>query len=229
MNILLTSGVDKRKIYDLVNILTSLNLIAKVAKGYYRWNSLQGFVKCVETIPIFDKLSDEYKYEKSLGSMSYCFLSLLKTYEVITLEATAEHLSKYNDINYKSKIRRLYDICKILTALGLIVQQHDEKRSTLHWQGTQNLEVDIQKIINSEPVEFHKDKSNQKLQQLKADFFNNISKAIENSDLYPYNVEEVLKKRRTSSFDVTIVEKFLSDNNQVVLPKVHIPSIEKHN
>lgn len=209
--------------------MTSLNLIQKVSKGFYRWNSLQGFIKCVETIPKFDKLSDEYKYEKSLGSMSYCFLSLLKTYESITLEATAEHLSKYNDINYKSKIRRLYDICKILTALGLIVQQQEEKRSTLHWQGTQNLEKDLQKIINSEPVEFHKDKTNQKLQQLKTDFFNNISRAIENSDLYRCDVDEIIKKRRTSSFDVSIVERFLSDNQQVVLPKVHIPVIEKPN
>jgi len=184
---------------------------------------------CVENIPVFDKLSDEYKYEKSLGSMSYCFLSLLKTFDSITLEATAEHLSKYNDINYKSKIRRLYDICKILTALGLIQQQQEEKRSTLLWQGTLNLERDIQKIINGEPVEFHKDKSNQKLQQLKTDFFNNISRAIENSDLYRCDAEEILKKRRTSSFDISIVERFLSDNNQVVLPKVHIPVIEKPN
>lgn len=221
--------MDKRKIYDLVNILTSLNLILKVSKGFYRWNNLGSFIKCVETIPTFDQLSDEYKYEKSLGSMSYCFLSLLKTHESITLEATAEYLSKYNDINYKSKIRRLYDICKILTALGLILQQQEEKRSILHWQGTHNLEKDILKIINSEAVEFHKDKSNQKLQQLKTDFFNNISRAIENSDLYKCDNEEILKKRRTSSFDVSIVERFLSNNQQVVLPKVSIPVMEKPN
>ena len=219
--------MDKRKIYDLVNILTSLSLIRKVSKGFYRWNSLQRFIKCVESIPLFEKLSDEYKYEKSLGSMSYCFLSLLKTHETITLESTAEYLSKYNDINYKSKIRRLYDICKILTALGLVLQQQEEKRSTLNWQGTHNLERDIQKIILSEPVEFHKDKTNQKLQQLKTDFFNNISRAIENSDLYRCNAEEILKKRRTSSFDASIIERFLSNNQHVVLPKVSIPTIEK--
>jgi len=224
-----TLGVDKRKIYDLVNILTALCLIRKVAKGFYRWHSLRAFVECVEAIPRFDALPPDVKAEKSLGAMSYCFLALLKTAESVALEAAAEQLSRYNDISHKSKVRRLYDICKILAALGLVQPLQEEKRATLSWQGTAHLESDIAAALSGESAEPTRERPNAKLAQLKTDLFNNISRAIEASDLYRCDDAEILKKRRTSSFDVSIVERFLCDNQHVVLPKVSIPVIEKHN
>lgn len=221
--------MDKRKIYDLVNILAALELIRKVAKGFYRWNSLRAFVECVEGIPRFDALPADVKAEKSLGAMSYCFLALLKGADSVALESAAEQLSRFNDISHKSKVRRLYDICKILAALGLVQPLQEERRATLSWQGTTHLERDIAAALAGESAEPQRERPNAKLQQLKTDLFNNISRAIEASDLYRCDDAEILKKRRTSSFDVSIVERFLCADGHVVLPKVSIPVIEKPN
>lgn len=195
-------------------------------KGLYQWKSIDSFVKSIDGIPKFKLLEDEYKYEKSLGAMSYCFISLLKTEKNISLDKTAEILSKYNDINHKSKIRRLYDICKIFTALNLISHTQENKRPVLKWKGTENLENDLLEIVNSEPIEFYNDKNNQKIKKFKNQFYNKITKAVENSDRYKCDEETLNMKRRTSSFDMTIVEKFLQDDSGVVLPNVNIPTIE---
>lgn len=219
--------MDKRKIYDLVNIFSTLGLIQRVVKGHYQWKSLKYFVSTIEKVPVFDQLDIKHKTDKSLGSMAYCFLSLLKTYSVLSLDDTAEQLSTFNDINFKSKIRRLYDICKIFTVLGLIVQLPDVKRPVFRWQDTQSLETDVAKILTSENPKTYNDKNNVKLNQLKTEFFNNVSKAIENSDLFKCSDMEVLRKRRTSSFDISIVEEFLMNSNPVVLPKVSIQAPEK--
>ena len=224
-----SAGVDKRKIYDLVNILAALQLIRKVAKGFYTWHGLTAFVECVEAIPAFDALPAALKAEKSLGAMSVCFLALLKGAESVALESAAERLSRFNDISHKSKVRRLYDICKILAALGLVAPLQEEKRATLSWQGTTNLERDISAALRGDSTEVVSERPNAKLQQLKTQLFNNISRAIENSDLYRCDDAEILKKRRTSSFDVSIVERFLGADAGVVLPKVSIPPIEKPN
>lgn len=223
----MTLGVDKRKIYDLVNILTALSLLRKVAKGFYRWHGLAAFVERVEAIPRFEALPEDVRAEKSLGAMSVCFLALLKGGESVALEAAAEQLSRFNDISHKSKVRRLYDICKVLAALGLVAPLAEEKRATLSWMGTAHLERDLSAALTGEPAEAQPGRPNARLQQFKTELFNNISRAIENSDLYHCSAEQILKKRRTSSFDVSIVERFLGGNQQVVLPKVSIPVMEK--
>lgn len=226
-SICVTLGVDKRKIYDLVNILAALSLIRKVSKGFYRWHSLRAFVECVEAIPRFDALPPATKAEKSLGAMSVCFLALLKGAQSVALEAAAEQLSRFNDISHKSKVRRLYDICKILAALGLVSPHAEEKRATLSWLGTAHLERDIAAALSGEGAEPARERPNARLAQLKTELFNNISRAIEASDLYRCPDEQILRKRRTSSFDVSIVERFLGANQQVVLPKVNIRAMEK--
>jgi len=52
--------------------------------------------------------------------MTYCFLSLIKTKQQLKNEDLISILSENNDLNAKSKLRRIYEITKILTALKLI-------------------------------------------------------------------------------------------------------------
>lgn len=223
---LTTAGVDKRKIYDLVNIFSTLGLIQRVAKGHYQWLSAKALLEAVDAVPNYMNLDKELRTDKSLGAMAYCFIALLKQHVSLTLDEAAEMLSQFNDINFKSKIRRLYDICKILQVVGLLTQTPDGKRSALKYQGTQNLERELNKILTSERLDVFKDRHNTKLSQLKTDFFNSISKAIEASDIYKCDDVDVLRKRRTSSFDIAIVEEFLTNSNPVVLPKVSIQFAE---
>ena len=44
--------IDKRKIYDLVNVLHTIHLIVKMTKGVYKWNNLSN---CHETLNMIPK------------------------------------------------------------------------------------------------------------------------------------------------------------------------------
>lgn len=50
-------NVDKRKIYDIINILNTIDLIGKVTKGVYQWNGLEQSVRFLESLPDYENLS----------------------------------------------------------------------------------------------------------------------------------------------------------------------------
>ncbi len=50
---------------------------------------------------------------------------------------------------------------------------------------------------------------------------------IADTDIYKIDENELLRKRRTSSFDATIIERYLNKNDQIVLPKVNLPLLEE--
>lgn len=67
--------VERRRIYDIVNIFESLQVIRKVEKNKYLWRGLK---KAVETIKTIVQLGEEYaipcKREKSLENLAARFL-----------------------------------------------------------------------------------------------------------------------------------------------------------
>lgn len=50
---------------------------------------------------------------------------------------------------FKTKIRRLYDVSKVLMTIGIIRQVHlnENKRSALEWIGTDNMKDTINKML----------------------------------------------------------------------------------
>jgi len=50
---------------------------------------------------------------------------------------------------------------------------------------------------------------------------------IAETDVYKMNNQDILRKRRTSSFDNSIVKNFLGRQNQIILPKVNLPLLEE--
>lgn len=221
---MLTADVDKRKIYDLVNILYTIRMIKKVAKGYYQWDGLDLVKDYVSSIDSFDHLTENYIQDKTLSCMTSSFISLIKTRGTMSLEKMGEILSNNNSMNLKSKMRRLYDICKVLTAIGLIASAQDSKRSTnLKWLGASNIVKVVQPLLQNKNVKLKIDKQNFKLQKIKSSIFKNISKLLD--EKFKIDTQDVINKRRTSSFDITIMDKFLKKNNTIILPKVNLPNI----
>ncbi|XP_015597841.1 E2F transcription factor-like E2FE isoform X2 [Cephus cinctus] len=166
-------GTEKRRIYDIINILESLEMASKVGKNRYRWhgqNGLSGTLvklkatairlglreqireiqknhgaydgqfdedslsSLLATPPLQGSSSDIIKEDKSLGLMCQKFVMLflvsLKN-GVINLDIAAKVLISDSDrtpeagdtslrSRFKTKVRRLYDIANVLTAIGLI-------------------------------------------------------------------------------------------------------------
>jgi hypothetical protein len=199
-------------------------MIKKVTKGYYQWEGLEPVKSYLTGIDSFDKLTESYVQDKTLNCMTFSFICLVKTRNSVSLEKVSEILSNNNVMNLKSKMRRLYDICKVLTAIGLISSLHDSKRSTnLKWLGPANIMKVVQPLLFNKNLKLKIDKQNFKMQKMKSSIFKNITKILD--ERFKIDTQDVLSKRRTSSFDITIMDKFLKKNNTIILPKVNLPNI----
>jgi len=210
--------IEKRRIYDLINIFSSFELIKRVGKGSYVWKGLESmeskiklilersssisensedesssitFLQTNYTSKPSNKLShcsedtcdtiisskrkdfsihseksflsnnkeDNLTKEKSLGILAFNFVSVIQREKLIAIERAAELLSQNMESNkFKTKIRRLYDVSKVLMTIGLIRQVHlnEHKRSALEWIGPDNMKDTINNMLKENP----KDNSN---------------------------------------------------------------------
>ena len=213
--------VEKRKIYDLINILTSIWMIERISKGVYKWLGTGSILNFLNSLPAFDTLPDNLKAEKSLSSMCYCFLSFMKSSLESSIENAAESLTRsqpatkpVNSITFRSKIRRLYDISKILATVGLIENLSENKKPIMKWVGPENMLKVLNEISNSvEEIPIGTLDMRQMMERLQTSL-NNAVLTIPEAEM---------RRKRIESIDLGIVEKYLSNEGQgLILPRVSV-------
>ena len=132
-----------------------------------------------------------------------------------------------NSNKTKSKNRKIFEICKILSALGICILENKNKKVFLIWKEKGNFLNEIERIVKSEKIDYKSLKNNSKFQKHQSTLINNLTKLFAKTDIFKTNEEIFLTKRRTSSFDASIVEKYLDKDNNLILPKVNLPLLEE--
>lgn len=164
-------GVERRRIYDIVNILEGFDIFVKKAKNLYIWRGLNVFLLKLKVIESLDNNSYTdlklFKFEKTpltskKKSLTYLSLRFLKSlcnqseglgFKTV-LKRFADELNDgklltHTKADDKNVVRRLYDIVNVFKALGLISKQLAQSgKQDFCWQGSQGMAKQINSLTN---------------------------------------------------------------------------------
>lgn len=181
-------GVERRRVYDVVNILEALLMVVKLGKNTYEYLGREHMPRILALLEHHNEVSPpglippgKNGLPKSLSKLTQqfiqCFLqeggpvlSLNEASDMIhgvateaelalmfsdTLPTDKKELEAAAQRGLKTKIRRLYDVANVLTAVGLLEKEEPtnrlRRRPQYRWTGPPR--ADLQKVYAALPGE----------------------------------------------------------------------------
>lgn len=160
-------NVERRRIYDIVNILEGFDIFVKKVKNVYVWKGLHMFLIKLKLLEAIDEEASNkvklFKFEKSSPvtkkkSLTFLSVRFLKAFcakngkmsfkALITKFADNEKEPKEDSAKCgKNKVRRLYDIINVFKALGLISKEENKTgKNSFYWSGSEGLILKLNEV-----------------------------------------------------------------------------------
>ncbi|XP_041006188.1 E2F transcription factor-like E2FF isoform X2 [Juglans microcarpa x Juglans regia] len=154
-------GVERRRMYDVVNILESIRIIAKKGKNQYSWKGFGEVPRALEELKVSKNIENgvpsslqnnwearstaslrrDNRRDKSLVILTQSFIKLFlcSDMDFILLDDAAQALlgDNHDTTALRTKVRRLYDIANVFSSMNMIEKTHfpESRKPAFRWLG----------------------------------------------------------------------------------------------
>lgn len=211
--------IDKRKIYDVINVLTSLRFIRRVLKGHYKWNSIERAQKYVMEIQAQKILTSHNTH--NLEHLCLQLISCFPAGTEISSELAIEMLSQRGMDVTEIKNKKIVNVLRIFTTIG-IAEAVPSRNFTIVMGSANNISNNLESFSSSASLAKRAVNSHTSERRMNPQIIN-MNELMKRDKLSPAAREQSEPRKRKSSYENRQIMENYIKSGSIILPKVRIP------